>query len=121
MRNINLAIYLWSKRQEKGWSQDKLASRARVSQWTLANAEQGKPVYRCTLERIGRALGCLDELFLVAGWAREGTGPGLLSCDLNRLEPRLARSIRRALASGIDQVALAERLRALAAETGGAA
>lgn len=107
---LKLATYIRAKRLELGWSQCALARRsgyfAGAGACIVSHLERGvvQGLRRETIIRIGSALGCRQELLLVAGFAPEID-------DLGKLDRELARSIRAALEAGMCQDELAQRLR----------
>jgi len=57
----------------KGWTQDKLATKAKVDKKTIENAESGKKVSLGTLAKISDALG-VDPQQLLPSWTTEADG-----------------------------------------------
>ena len=66
----------WEKvvdiRNRKGWTQEKLAEKARVSVRTIQNIEQGKPTLIGTILKLGRALGVQAEDCMLSSGAQIG-------------------------------------------------
>ncbi|GMU51034.1 MAG: hypothetical protein AMXMBFR33_01800 [Candidatus Xenobia bacterium] len=116
---MRLSTFLRDKRRERGWSQKELCRRAGLTVCRGNNmvsaieqeriSDNVKTTFSLTIRRIGNALGCPQELLLLAGFTPDEPD------TLNRLERKLARSIRSALEAGIDQMELAGVLREFAA------
>lgn len=112
---LKLGTYLRAKRRELGWSQETLAKKAGYAtgngSCVVSHIESGRlrGDNRDSIIRLGSALGCRQELLLVAGYAPEID-------DLGKLDRELARAIRSALDAGIDQDELAQMLREWASE-----
>lgn len=111
---LRLSTYLRDQRRDRGWSQSKLAAVAglepthnqvgHIEQEAAYTLNAGAAL-RDMLIRLGNALGCRDELLLLAGFTPEPT-------VFDKLDPELAQALREAVLGGVDQGELARRLRA---------
>lgn len=110
---LRLSTFLRDQRRARGWSQAKLAAHAglepthnqvgHIEQEASYTLNAGNAL-RDMLIRIGNALGCRNELLLLAGFAPEPT-------VFDKLEPELARALRAAILAGVDQSEIAAQIR----------
>lgn len=114
IQNLRLSTFLRDQRCDRGWSQSHLAKLSglepahnqvgHIEQEAAYTLNAGNAM-RDMLIRIGNALGCRNELLLLAGFAPEPT-------VFDKLDPALAGAIREAILSGVPQSEIARRLRA---------